>query len=136
MGKEEFNFSFPISGRRSTSESLPMNIGLLRVKITKVCRGCPESNLQWQAEFQVDPSQCVKSFAVRKMLQAVVHLSFAPFICQEMDTGILKRVLFLFRQPLSLSRRSPDRVWRGSGAQDLPSLQNAPLSFCGRPFCV
>jgi hypothetical protein len=71
-----------------------MNIGLLRVKIAKVCRSRRQSDLQWQAEFQVDPSQCIKSFAIRKVLQAVVHLSFTPFIAKKYTPGFCRWFVF------------------------------------------
>jgi hypothetical protein len=110
-----------------------MNIDLLQVKITKVCRSRRQSDLQWQAEFQVDPSQCIKSFAIRKVLHAVVHLSFTPFIAKKYTPGFCRWFLFVPTAVIVVSTGTPARL-EGSGAQDLPSVQNDLLSSVDRPF--
>jgi hypothetical protein len=48
-------------------------IRFLRVKMTEICRSRPNRDLQWQAEFQVNLSQCAKSLSVRKLLNTLVY---------------------------------------------------------------
>jgi hypothetical protein len=46
---------------------------LLHVELTKICLSRPKSDLQRQAECQVDLSQRPNSLSARKLLYTVIH---------------------------------------------------------------